>query len=64
VADAFGKAVLVASVACMLGMMVMFVRVSAWRMRSDARPPRRMLTISVAFALGTIVTGVIRLFVL
>jgi hypothetical protein len=34
------------------------------RMRSDARPPRRMLTISVAFALGTIVTGVIRLFVL
>jgi hypothetical protein len=55
--------VLVASIVCMLGMMVMFVRVSAWRMRSDAQPPRRMLTISVAFALGTIVTGVIRLFV-
>jgi hypothetical protein len=63
VADAFGTAVLVASIVCMLGMMVMFVRVSAWRMRSDGQPPRRMLTISVAFALGTIVTGVIRLFV-
>jgi hypothetical protein len=64
VADAFEKAVLVVSIICMVGWMVMFVRIMARRMVTEDRPSRRTLVMAGVFAVGAAITGVIRLFVL
>ena len=60
--DAFEKAVLVGSIVCMFGSMVMFVRVMARRMVTPDQPSRRTLVILAVFAVGAVITGVIRLF--
>jgi hypothetical protein len=64
VGDAFEQAVLVVYLMCAVGTLVMFVRLGARRMRTEERPSRRTLVITGAFALGYVVTGVIRFFLL
>lgn len=62
--EAVGKVVLVGYLICAVGMMVMFVRIMARRMRTEERPSRRTLVITGVFAVGSVITGVIRFFML